>query len=269
MLPVVQNRYAVQNQNLVRLLRTKIRRADSKETTFSEFGLLNVDSAFTDVPFGANLHGINGAALGDILHQYLLGIMKRLVINLLELIVSTTNPLILMKRKVKEKKKEDAAKREQLLADLSASKAASVMKEREDLLQRAIAAESQVQKLSDKVKRRKISAASDSSEEGAEMDGESDSASAENTTEEDAEEEYMGASSSSRSTAGKPKQSSCFDEPSGEEGEEEGEDAAGRVCTQEKVASTKFVQKPVQRCNPTKSAVQGRSWGGFGAVRLQ
>jgi hypothetical protein len=126
-LPVVQNRYAVQNQNLVRLLRTKIRRADSKETTFSEFGLLNVDSAFTDVPFGANLHGINGAALGDILHQYLLGIMKRLVINLLELIVSTTNPLILMKRKVKEKKKEDAAKREQLLADLSASKAASVM----------------------------------------------------------------------------------------------------------------------------------------------
>lgn len=98
-------RFASENQSIVALLRgskglTNTQRAQG----FSKLSVLNVNSAFTDVPFGAQPYGINGAAQPDVLHQYLLGIMKRLVVNVLKLIVSKKDPSVLVKKVEKLKR---------------------------------------------------------------------------------------------------------------------------------------------------------------------
>ena len=97
-------RFASENQTIVALLRgSKGLTNTQRAQRFSKLSILNVNSAFTDVPFGANPYGINGAAQADVLHQFLLGIMKRLVVNLFKLIVSKKNPSVLVKKNAKLK----------------------------------------------------------------------------------------------------------------------------------------------------------------------
>ena len=97
-------RFASENQTIVALLRgSKGLTNTQRAQRFSKLSILNVNSAFTDVPFGANPYGINGAAQADVLHQFLLGIMKRLVVNLFKLIVSKKDPSVLVKKNAKLK----------------------------------------------------------------------------------------------------------------------------------------------------------------------